>query len=1157
MPAQLEISPARALDAILHGPAKAANPDIVLLDYRDPATFSALWLEGLESGKVTIGEQPEIDLSNSTKQFLIIGNDPPGGIFDTKIPALAGINFRSHFTATSWLAAWKVKFSPTQKEIDEKEAVVACTRFAVVDPRPTGLATGAAQSLQTLFSARDAEGLPLVPGATVLNTPNLKGICQWLKPQIPDRRTLAEDVPHLRELLKSTIWNELISNREQHHALSNVLGPMILSGKEISEKCFDLAKSDEKDDNKEQQTAASDRVSLLLRQLLSACGLVSWNDKKSGDKEPRPSETGEGLNILLLDDQAEQGWQDWVKECLPDAEGTMKVAVDPTDLVDAITKALSDDQGNLVHKDARFSLDLPGLGAGTSPVLLLDLRLFSGNPDDERKFLKNKLLPLVNHYTDKPDLAWPGFSSEDKKKDMALRDAKRKDKAFRDAKAAVIRGKLKPDTDQHHEVLTWLPRVVALADMSLPIILFSSTGRRDLVEPFKAYGNIITTFQKPRLADLAASGDAKVDIRTVTKSMMGDALGQARFLLALRDKCYGIKQLADVSNESLNELNSLYVELYIDEDRRTTNKKFAVGGMFAAFTNKDHADEFEDLCVEKGLRYFEDKLFSPNANKALLKHENKGFFQLTQAVNQFRTDEKFVELGVVRLERGNLEEEGHPLQDDTEDLRYWRMLEAVVEFFCCETLPCLKRQFQVEIVSFAVYVGTRMVPFPGSGDFSYRGSIDVHRFRSDEGRQGMLRSMGERDALPIVLKCLELHPSLCAVELDRAAALALPYKGEKKYKLDRVIHRPMREIFEFEPTRDVDIQLTPPCAAYGRIVQWSNQSLYVSVRGIDRDVYCRRSESRNFDDLSKQDPVSLEIEQDHIGFNGKNIMLVNEEALEDWLNRNRPSVSADFLSGRSVNDFRPDYRALHYTADQILRMPAKFNTLIPENRVAGQFDEDYTPSLTQVLLSSRLIDCGETGSALKQFPTDGKQVQKGQRPPARSWVASRLWGKLAQCSGIEYLKGLADCGSRTETPGDSETNQDDCASTQSPAASDVSEVDSDDSAEVPRPESQSDERPGIELPTPPTPTTTRSVVAEKWLIKNFSSENAYRQTGKQWDGAKGFYLRKDGTRYRVFANMPEVDDRDLAAGFAPLKDSPRNDDGELPGEAWSPDDSDD
>ena len=446
----------QALDLILHGPKDPnnpsqvrSNPDIVLLDYRSVFTFSSLWLHSLESGKVKIDGQ-EVDLTDSTKQFLLIGNDPPEGIFNTSLPGLTGINFRSHFTATSWLAASKVKFSPTT-EGENKGAKESLERIAVIDPCPPGQADGVARPLQAILSARDAARHPLVPGATVLNAPSLAAICKWLKPDSADTRAVAKVTPHLRELLRSTIWNELTSKSEDHHALSNVLGPMILSGDKINPKCWEETVGDGEEQKQKRSANAANRCKHILRQLLSACGLVSWEDKKAEDQESKPSETGEDLQILLLDDQAKQGWEDWVKECLPGAKDALQVAVDPTTLVNAITKALTDDNGDLIHKDARFRLKLPGLENATHPVLLLDLRLFSGKDQAEREFLKNNLLPLVNHFTDQPNLAWTGFSTKDKKRD----------KAFRNAKAKVLRGRLKPDTDAHHEVLTWLPRDVA------------------------------------------------------------------------------------------------------------------------------------------------------------------------------------------------------------------------------------------------------------------------------------------------------------------------------------------------------------------------------------------------------------------------------------------------------------------------------------------------------------------------------------------------------------------------------------------------------------------------------------------------------------------------------------------------------------------------
>lgn len=585
--------PAQALKLILHGPSNVTNTDIVIIDYGDLATFSALWLQGLESGKVSIGGQ-EIDFTDSSRQFLLIGNDPPVGVFDTKIPSIAGINFRSHFTATSWLAAWKVKYSPAQKEKDESRAIESGTRFAVIDPRPVDSYQGAARALQTILGARGASSQSPVPGATVLNEPTLTDICQWLKPAKTDSRTIANDAPHLRDLLKSTIWNELVSTSEKHHALSNILGPVILSGRA---EPFPPVLGHE----------------TLLRRLLSTCGLVSWQDAHQGPSTDRanrsvgnspPPESGKGLSILLLDDQAKQGWESWVTETLPDA-ATKAVAVDPEGLVDAITIALEsikNDDGIITgykSKDARFRLELPDLEGASHPILLLDLRLFSGNEKAEREFLKNKLLPLVDHFTDKSNLVWPGFSSESLK--------------FKRARAAVVAGNLSTDTHEHHEVITWLPRVVALADMSLPIILFSSTGRRDLVEPFKTYGNIITSFEKPRLNDLAALGkdDAITNIRASTALALRESVDRASKWLKFRDAGRTALEAHTTNPLKAPEINRevmKHFEIYFDESGSTREDGFRVAALVVGYKSEEQAVEVAKKMHDAGISWFhEDK----------------------------------------------------------------------------------------------------------------------------------------------------------------------------------------------------------------------------------------------------------------------------------------------------------------------------------------------------------------------------------------------------------------------------------------------------------------------------------------------------------------------------------------------------------------------
>lgn len=258
---------ATALSFILEGSG------IIVLDYCNADTFRDLWLDGLTSETPEINGQA-LNWQASKQTIVIVGNEPSGGIFDNTQSSLKGINFQDHFTASSWLAAWKVKFTNAR------------TAIAVIDSRDAGLATGPARSLQTILAARDVEVRSLIPGATIFNAPSLKAICQWLNASKTDAR---ETSPHLRDLLKSTIWNELTSNRDKHHALSNVLGAFLLQA-EVGGK------------NPDSETKQTQEY---LDALLQSCGTaVKPSGAGSGGwitKEVRDSFDG----AVLIDDMAE------------------------------------------------------------------------------------------------------------------------------------------------------------------------------------------------------------------------------------------------------------------------------------------------------------------------------------------------------------------------------------------------------------------------------------------------------------------------------------------------------------------------------------------------------------------------------------------------------------------------------------------------------------------------------------------------------------------------------------------------------------------------------------------------------------------------------------------------------------------------------------
>jgi hypothetical protein len=316
-----------------------------------------------------------------------------------------------------------------------------------------------------------------------------------------------------------------------------------------------------------------------------------------------------------------------------------------------------------------------------------------------------------------------------------------------------------------------------------------------------------------------------------------------------------------------------------------------------------------------------------------------------------------------------------------------------------------------------------MVEFPGGGDFSYRGNVEVHWF----GDEGMLRGMGGRDALPVVLKGLTLHAIAGEYAIERAVALSLPYAATKKCRLDRVIHRPSKEVFRFDPNINVEAPPLdlPAFACHGRVVtrggakpenRNKDQFVFIEVPGVSENVFCYWRNCTAFEDLVPRTPVCLDIEVTEKGLTGSSVRAVDETTLEAWLRGMRPQLAREFLSGRATSDFRPDYRALHYIADQVLRRTADFEQVVEAERAAGQFDEDYTAALESNVISSRFLDCGEIGSAIRTFSVAPPETRRHYRSLARSLIASRLRNAMNEAIGNVIL-GSSETGPKQRDSG--------------------------------------------------------------------------------------------------------------------------------------------
>ena len=92
--------------------------------------------------------------------------------------------------------------------------------------------------------------------------------------------------------------------------------------------------------------------------------------------------------------------------------------------------------------------------------------------------------------------------------------------------------------------LTLLPRLVALMDPSIPIIIFSSTGKRSMIEKFKGYNNIITCFEKSRVL-----GYHYVDVE-LARHNFENAIEEAMRFIEVRKLFQQFLVLKDFTEES-------------------------------------------------------------------------------------------------------------------------------------------------------------------------------------------------------------------------------------------------------------------------------------------------------------------------------------------------------------------------------------------------------------------------------------------------------------------------------------------------------------------------------------------------------------------------------------------------------------------------------
>lgn len=738
---------------------------------------------------------------------------------------------------------------------------------------------------------------------------------------------------HIRMLLTER------SDESNVHAIANIIGPLALMGNRLSEN--------------------SQIYSKPMLCLFESLGLIKIEPRRleaNGDSPEGPEhtlgikahpsqsdfsiDTRFPIRALLVDDQETRGWSEWVASMLISHRNIcLESSANPNVLSNYLSEIISKPAFQNISC-FNFRLNFPSMlkaqpHVGTTfaeTILLLDLRLFSEKHiEDEAAWLEKTILPLCSRWIEStsaiaPEKSRSFFSSE------LERVAEWCRRPIKNSLAHLI-------------ALTLLPRLIALVDYSLPIVLFSNTSQRRIIDLLKSYKNIFTDFVKPQFLGLD-----NANIIAEAEHGFHTALEKAIAWVKVRRFCHRI-----LDNAALTEARPLreacpqqevfrYIELFIDEsDWNKKNHVFNVGGCFAVFEDEASmdlarfkADTYDDELVRNGLRFFFDRnVGSTRTDTIKIKKNSPSLRSSIELVDKIHAPSI---MGCLRLSvtQNELAYSDYLFDSLQADNRFHRALEGLIELFLCLSLPALFKKGCInKNISISIFPATRVVRI--DDEDKRRKAMSWFGLKSSQDK--FLFSFNRSDVYPIVTRIIETHNLL--MDFHRLLAIQLPYKGEPIS---------MPEYF-----------------------------------------YCPKCQTSI--SISKGD----QIQED-----GIMVLKVNGE---------EERISC--ICPRSA--FRPDYRALHYFADDLLRhfpdtKESRYSAVVG-NLINGEFDDILDDHLKKLIRSSRRLDQGDLAGSLALFYPISESAfaesakyspENGNKPPVSYWFIQQLAAKMIDLTAYDF-----------------------------------------------------------------------------------------------------------------------------------------------------------
>ena len=793
------------------------------------------------------------------------------------------------------------------------------------------------------------------------------------------------------ELIRGT-WAAFLtssSNSSDNHALANIIGPLLLMHGEQGD-CHVTA----------------------LRSLMKSISLLpdvnddgTLDGKKSWVTELMPTiqeivaEAESKIHITLIDDQHEAGWGKMICRAFGVTfEPAKDNIIGQNNQV--VIKAY-DNPTSITIGRKPFALQIGNSNSVVPEILFLDLRLYSGRSIEEEAKLFGVLVSVArgNNLIEAEEdrLPWPGFKEEEElgKIDKWIKNKKNKSR----------------EDSEYILALTLLPRIVALTDLSFPIILFSSTGRREITDQFDDYGNIITDFAKPRF-----TVDLPVDIAKQSMSRFQDAVSKALQILKGRIKCQKIIQKSVFSNiipivNTTNSEKCFHVELYIDESFKITSE--SLNALPSKLTiplslgNKISFNTTERMLICDGK-------MKPKEKDELLRLSGDHIWK--QAVNNLFTrswlDDEIHIGGLIAVFEGATIEEAQKKADSYDD----ELVNAGIRYFdgmgigASPSSKTIKDKKQSSLPELQQILQSKSSNAPAHLIFT---KLDC--LSPKDGGESLYFSPDSGDNL--------FRMTLAALlELFLAESIPVLFPEKKKDGLSIAVYAGTRlkpytnlekkDLVALKFHLGFDHVTYPdrnnPKIKKNYLKSMNRDSIFpivldiLSYHNIERNMYRVVGIALQYE--SKQD-----LPNHFICRTCREIVLINRSADIAFGKTIKQRVLA--CDCGSTNKFVPDYRALHYIADEILNHVADvyaktgYGELIDVSPFG--FD-DKLQEIAGTLAASRALDMNDIVTAIADVPVD----KVGEYGITR-FLLKRLADRLHDIKGADFCKAASKIG-RTE-----------------------------------------------------------------------------------------------------------------------------------------------